>query len=123
MEVRSLPAPHPTIMPGIAGIISRIPNSAESRTIGSMVLSLVHEPGLATGTWASAEVGFWAGWARGPGAVSTGQPIWNENRNVCLLFFGENFAAGFQSQTGPDSLKAQEVGSLLEQYEKVGLRF
>jgi asparagine synthase (glutamine-hydrolysing) len=113
-------------MPGIAGIISNRGSQEYHAFVESMVQSLKHEPFYTSGTYINEELGLWWGWACHKGAFDDCLPIWNEGKDVCLLFSGENFA----DQAEIDALKPRghqfesDNGSyLVHLYEEMGCAF
>jgi asparagine synthase (glutamine-hydrolysing) len=113
-------------MPGIVGIISQRPSEEYYPLVRSMVKCLVHEPFYTEGTYINEELGLWLGWANHEGSFADCLPIWNEKKDICLLFSGEDFA----DQTEIDALKMRghEFGSddasyLVHLYEELGYEF
>ena len=78
-------------MPGIVGIISQRPSKDYDTLVKSMAKCLVHEPFYTDGTYNNEKLGLWSGWACHQGAFGDCLPIWNEKRDICLLFSGEDF--------------------------------
>src|ERR1700757_1874999 len=114
-------------MPGIVGIISKHGPSAEWRSpIQSMVECMTHEPFYVSGTYINEELGLWSGWVCHQGAFEDCLPIWNEKKDICLLFSGEDFT----DQADVDALRTRghEFGSdnasyLVHLYEEMGCAF
>ena len=113
-------------MPGIVGIISQEPSERNDAIVKSMVKCLIHEPFYADGTYINEEFGLWSGWACHRGAFEDCLPVWNEKKDICLLFSGEDFA----DQTEIDALRSRghEFGSedasyLVHLYEEIGCAF
>ena len=113
-------------MPGIVGIISQRPSQEYSPLVESMVKCLMHEPFYTNGTYVNKEFGLWSGWACHKGAFEDCLPIWNEKKDICLLFSGEDFT----DQTDIDALRTRghEFGSddasyLVHLYEEAGYEF
>jgi asparagine synthase (glutamine-hydrolysing) len=113
-------------MPGIVGIISQSRSEQYDALIKSMVNCLVHEPFYTDGTYVNKELGLWSGWACHKEAFGDCLPIWNEKKDICLLFSGEDFA----DQADIDALgtRGHEFGSddasyLVHLYEEVGCAF
>jgi asparagine synthase (glutamine-hydrolysing) len=113
-------------MPGIVGIISQSPSEQYDALVKSMVKCLRHEPFYTDGTYVNKEFGLWSGWACHKGAFGDCLPIWNEKKDICLLFSGEDFA----DQTDIDALRTRghEFGSddasyLVHLYEEGGCAF
>src|SRR5437667_8230081 len=113
-------------MPGIVGIVSQRPSQEYYALLKSMVKCLIHEPFYTNGTYVNEELGLWSGWACHKGAFGDCLPIWNEKKDICLLFSGEDFA----DQADIDALRTRghEFGSddasyLVHLYEEVGCAF
>jgi asparagine synthase (glutamine-hydrolysing) len=79
-------------MPGIAGLITKLPRERAEPLLGTMVETLRHEPSYRTGTWVDEAAGVYVGWAARQGSFSDGMPLWNERRDVALVFSGEEFS-------------------------------
>jgi asparagine synthase (glutamine-hydrolysing) len=113
-------------VPGIAGIISRSDNFLGSEAIESMVRRMRHEPTHICGHKTFAGVGVSAGWVCQPGSLTDGLPVWNEDRTICLIFAGEDFA---RHERIPDLQPNGQVGpleraaALVHSYEEKGARF
>jgi asparagine synthase (glutamine-hydrolysing) len=91
-----------------------------------MVKCLMHEPFYTGGTYINDELGLWSGWICHQGAFADCLPIWNEKKDICLLFSGEDFA----DQADIDALRRRghEFGSndasyLVHLYEEMGCEF
>jgi len=113
-------------MPGIVGIISQKPSKEYSPLVESMVQCLKHEPFYAAGTYTNKELSLWSGWTCHEGAFADCLPIWNEKKDICLLFSGEDFA----DQADIDSLRTRghefssgDASYLVHLYEEMGSRF
>lgn len=78
-------------MPGIAGIINRMPAQKNERDIGVMVGSMIHEPFYSSGIYVNEQLYLYAGWVSHKGSFSDCMPVLNEKKDVVLLFSGENF--------------------------------
>ena len=113
-------------MPGIVGIISHRSSQEYPALVKSMVKCLIHEAFYTDGAYVNEELGLWSGWACYKGAFGDCLPIWNEKKDICLLFSGEDFT----DQTDIDALRMRghEFGSddasyLVHLYEEVGYEF
>src|SRR5262245_8257662 len=78
-------------MPGIVGIISPDGRLDDGQAVQAMIRSMLHEKTFSSGDYRNAELGLSAGWVSRPGSFSDCLPIWNERRDICLLFCGEDF--------------------------------
>jgi hypothetical protein len=74
-----------------------------------MVKCLVHEPFYTEGTYINEEVGPWLGWANHEESFADCLPIWNEKKDICLLFSGEDFAD--QTEIDAFRMRGHEFGS------------
>jgi asparagine synthase (glutamine-hydrolysing) len=92
----------------------------------AMVNSMVHESFYTSGMLANAVQGLHCGWTSFRGAFADCMPVWNEEKNVCLIFSGEHFA----DKEGMASLKAKghdfrgnDASWLVHLYEELGPAF
>jgi asparagine synthase (glutamine-hydrolysing) len=91
-----------------------------------MVKCLIHEPFYRHDTYINEELGLWSGWACHEGAFGDCLPIWNEKKDICLLFSGEDFA----DQADIDALRVRghefgpdDASYLVHLYEEMGYGF
>src|SRR5438477_4762872 len=113
-------------MPGIVGIVSQRPSQEYYALLKSMVKCLIHEPFYTNGTYINEELGLWSGWACHDGTFGDCLPIWNEKKDICLLFSGEDFA----DQAEIDALRmrghefaSEDASYLVHLYEEMGYEF
>lgn len=78
-------------MPGIVGLITKMPRDWAEPQLQRMVEALRHESFHVTGTWVDEPLGVYVGWAARKGSFSDGMPLGNEKRDVTLVFSGEEF--------------------------------
>ena len=78
-------------MPGIVGLITRMPREEAERELGRMVEALRHESFYVTGTWVDESLGVYIGWITRKGSFSDGMPLRTERGDVVLVFSGEEF--------------------------------
>jgi asparagine synthase (glutamine-hydrolysing) len=91
-----------------------------------MVKCLKHEPFYSDDTYINEELGLWTGWACHKGAFEDCLPIWNEKKDICLLFSGEDFAD--RADVDALRMRGHEFGSddasyLVHVYEEIGCGF
>jgi len=79
-------------MPGITGIISKMQRGRNEKDLRLMLDCMMHEPFYTSGTYISEQVGLYAGWVCHKGLFSDCMPVFNEKKDMLLLFSGENFA-------------------------------
>ena len=78
-------------MPGLVGLITRMPREEAERQLLEMVRVLCHEEFYVTGTWTEESLGVYVGWIARKGSFSDGMPLQNERGDVVLAFSGEDF--------------------------------
>src|SRR5438445_4016968 len=113
-------------MPGIVGVISKDHRDDRDVSLETMIDCMMHEPFYRSGSYINGGLGCRIGWICEQGTFSDCMPVWNEARDVCLLFSGEDF-------TDPAEIKllrnrAPQVDRtnasyLAALYEEMGLRF
>jgi asparagine synthase (glutamine-hydrolysing) len=106
-------------MPGIAGLVTRMPRARAEAELARMVSSMAHEPFYETGTWVDEAHGVYVGWCVRKGAMFNGLPLRNAQGDVVLVFVGEEFpdpdlAARFRGDTQSEGASASY---LVNQYE------
>lgn len=79
-------------MPGIAGLVTRMPRERAEAELGRMVRSMCHDASWQTGTWIDEASGVYVGWTVRTQAFADSMPLLNEARDVVLVFSGEEFA-------------------------------
>ena len=79
-------------MPGIAGIIHKGPSGEGARTIKAMIGCMDARGFYRSGTYVNDGLGLQVGWVSEKDSFSDGMPVWNENKDICLIFSGEDAA-------------------------------
>lgn len=79
-------------MPGIVGIITRLPRERAEPLLLRMVEALRHESSYKTGSWIDEELGVYVGWAERKDSFADAMPLRNERNDVTLFFSGEEFS-------------------------------
>ncbi len=112
-------------MPGIAGIISFVPIQPQQVDVQNMVGCMVHDPFYRTGTWHNAGLGFAGGWVSMPDSFSAKMPVWNEQKNVCLIFNGEVFPGDEPKRLRENdhTFNTDSADFIVHSYEENGLGF
>jgi asparagine synthase (glutamine-hydrolysing) len=113
-------------MSGIVGIISQRSSEQYPALLKSMTNCLMHESFYTEGRYVDEELGLWLGWVNHEGSFSDCLPIWNEKRDICLFFSGEDFAD--QADIDALRMRGHEFGSndasyLVHFYEEMGCEF
>jgi len=113
-------------MPGIAGIIAADINPAHGAALDRMVDAMCHEPFYATGSCSIKPERVHLGWVAHQGSFSDCMPLWNETKDICLIFSGEDFSPSGER----DQLRAKghafnlaDASYLVHRYEEIGSDF
>ncbi len=78
-------------MPGIVGLITKMPRDRAEPELRQMVESVCHESFYVPGSWIDESLGIYVGWAALKNSFSDGMPLSNERGDVCLIFSGEEY--------------------------------
>jgi asparagine synthase (glutamine-hydrolysing) len=78
-------------MPGIVGLITRLPREHAVEQLGRMLATIRHDPSYTTGTWIDESSGVYAGWVQHENSFCAEMPLFNEQRDVVLVFSGEEY--------------------------------
>lgn len=78
-------------MPGIVGLITKLPRAVAEPQLLRMVNTLRHESFYETGVWIDESLGVYVGWVARKGSSSDGMPLRNERGDKVLIFAGEEF--------------------------------
>src|SRR5207237_4572127 len=79
-------------MPGLIGLITRMPREWAEPQLLRMVGALCHESFYETGTWIHESSGVYVGWVARKNSFSDGMPLRNERGDVVLVFSGEDYS-------------------------------
>lgn len=94
--------------------------------ISNMMKSMMHEPFYTSGSYSSDRLGVCIGWLNRPGSFSDCMPVWNESKDVCLVFYGENFADRSitdKLESSGHTFAADNASYLVHLYEEYGSSF
>ena len=78
-------------MPGIIGLITKLPPIVAEQQLYAMMKSLQHESFYDSGTWSDPERGIYVGWVARRDSFADNMPVRNEDGKVALFFSGEEF--------------------------------
>jgi asparagine synthase (glutamine-hydrolysing) len=78
-------------VPGIAGLVTTMPRDRAMAELQRMVATMRHESFYEIGTWVDESLGVYVGWSVHKDSFADGMPLVNEQRNVILVFSGEEF--------------------------------
>ncbi|HXY51054.1 MAG TPA: hypothetical protein VEI01_16505 [Terriglobales bacterium] len=78
-------------MPGLVGLITRMPRQRAEAELARMVQALCHESFYVTGTWIDESLGVYVGWVARKGSFADTMPLSNERNDLVLIFSGEEY--------------------------------
>ena len=78
-------------MPGIAGLITKLPRAQAIAELRRMAASMVHESFYGTGVYSDETQGVYVAWCAREGSLADDIPLRNERGDVTLFFAGEEF--------------------------------
>lgn len=78
-------------MPGLVGLISKLPRFDAELRLKKMIGSMAREPFYTHGVWSDPDLGVYVGWVAQENTFSDRMPVVNESRGVVLVFSGEDF--------------------------------
>lgn len=78
-------------MPGIVGLITKMPREWAEAQLLRAVESLRHESFYSSGTWIDESLGIYVGWVARKNSFSDGMPVCNERGDATLVFSGEEY--------------------------------
>ena len=79
-------------MPGIVGLVTKMPRERAEPQLRQMVETLRHEAFYRTGTWIDESLGVYVGWTALSGSFGAQMPVSNETGDIILVFSGEDYA-------------------------------
>src|SRR5438874_1727015 len=113
-------------MPGIVGILLKSADRQPLLRLEPMLQSMRHEVFYKSGSYANAELGLAVGWTSLPDSFAESLPIWNERKDICLIFAGEEFSdlsdIAHLKRKG-HSFAAGDAAYLVHHYEEQGIDF
>ncbi|MDD1777449.1 MAG: hypothetical protein LUQ65_04710 [Candidatus Helarchaeota archaeon] len=77
-------------MPGITGIIEKGFREDNKNELQAMVKCMIHEKFYTSGTYVNNRLGLRLGWVCHKDSFSDCMPLWNERKDVCIIFVGED---------------------------------
>jgi asparagine synthase (glutamine-hydrolysing) len=78
-------------MPGIVGLITKAPRERAEPQLQRMLGTIRHDSSYTSGTWIDESHGVYVGWALRGGSFCDAMPLLNEQREVVLVFSGEEY--------------------------------
>jgi asparagine synthase (glutamine-hydrolysing) len=113
-------------MPGIAGMIGAGPPEERSCALARMMLCMKQDAFCTGGSLSNQDLGLWIGWIRREGSSSHCLPWWNETKDICMVFIGENFPEQSdiaRLRSRGHRFRSEDASYLVHVYEEKGLDF
>jgi asparagine synthase (glutamine-hydrolysing) len=107
-------------MPGIVGLITRLPRPSAEPQLRSMLKAISYEPFYNTAVYIDESLGVYVGWTVLKGSFSDGMPLKSTRGDVCLVFSGEEYSddrIAHGARNGNGSNGSSGAGYLLQRYE------
>jgi len=108
-------------MPGIVGLITRLPRASAEPQLRSMMKAICYEPFYNTGIWIDESLGVYVGWTVLRDSFSDGMPLKSATGDVCLVFSGEEYSddrIAHHARNGNRSNGSSEAGYLIPRYQE-----
>jgi asparagine synthase (glutamine-hydrolysing) len=104
-------------VPGIVGLVTRIPRQRAEEKLAAMVGALRHESFYVTGTWSDEQLGVYCGWVARAGSFSANMPLCDPGGEAVLVFSGEDYSRCATSAREVDrSGEQNDAGYLLQRW-------
>jgi asparagine synthase (glutamine-hydrolysing) len=113
-------------MPGIVGVIGLGSPAADADALRRMTKCMLHESFYSAGEYLNAPLGLSVGWVTRSGAFADCMPVWNEARDVCMIFSGEEHSEPSEVEhlrVQGHRFDAGNASYLVHLYEELGDRF
>jgi asparagine synthase (glutamine-hydrolysing) len=108
-------------MPGIVGLITRLPRASAEAQLRSMLKAICYESFYNIGMWMDESLGVYVGWTVLKGSFSDGMPLKSADGAVSMVFSGEEYSddrMAYLSQNGHRSNDSSEAGYLIQRYQE-----
>ena len=79
-------------MPGIVGLITRLPRASAEPQLRLMLKAISYEPFYKTDVYIDESLGVYVGWTVLQGSFSDGMPLRSKSGDVCMVFSGEEYS-------------------------------
>jgi asparagine synthase (glutamine-hydrolysing) len=79
-------------MPGLVGLITRMPRERAEADLLCMIAALCHETTYVSGSWSEESLGLYVGWVERGGPLAGPMPFKNTRGDLVLAFSGEDYS-------------------------------
>ena len=109
-------------MPGIVGLITKLPKKDAEAQLFRMVETLRHESFyVLTGRWSNERLGVYVGWMERKDSFADGMPLHSKRHDLTLVFSGEDFpesGVGLRWEQYGETTEAKKPSYLVDQAEE-----
>ncbi len=108
-------------MPGIVGLITRLPRKNAEVELRCMVETLCHQSFYSTGTWIDESLGVYVGWVEREPSFASAMPLRNESGEKVLVFSGDEFpepGTALRLERGGHALNPEDCSYLVHLSEE-----
>jgi asparagine synthase (glutamine-hydrolysing) len=99
-------------VPGIVGLITKMPRKWAEPQLARMVEALRHESFYEVGTWIDETLGLYVGWAALKNSFADGMPLHTERGDAILVFSGEEYTGSKQQVRSPSEKRSSYLMDL-----------
>jgi asparagine synthase (glutamine-hydrolysing) len=113
-------------MPGIVGIIGTGSSGKKASALQQMMKCMIHESSYNSGSYINERLGLYVGWICHARSYKDCMSVWNETKDVCVIFSGEDFTETSEIdnlRTRGHECSLEDANYLVHLYEEMGLKF
>jgi asparagine synthase (glutamine-hydrolysing) len=105
-------------VPGVVGIITRLPRATAEHQLQQMLKAICHEDFYTHGTWMDESLGVYVGWTAIKGSFSDGMPLFSEKRDTYLIFSGEEYSDRHGARISRSTNSSRGADYLIQEFEQ-----
>lgn len=113
-------------MPGIAGFIAKEAHAVSRPMLDEMIGAMKHESFYTSGVETFHGLGLGVAWTAIADSFADCMPVWNETRDICIIFAGEDHADRSRMESlrrGGHDIPREDASYLVHLYEDYGPDF
>jgi asparagine synthase (glutamine-hydrolysing) len=113
-------------MPGITGFVGMGSSAEEEAVLDRMARCMMHQPDYISASYIDRVSGLHIAWIGRKASFSDCIPIWNETKDFCLVFFGEDFTDPEEIErikAKGHNLAVDNASYIVHLYEEFGIQF
>jgi len=105
-------------MPGLVGLITKLPRHEAERQLEKMLATLHREDFYSSGTWIDETQGLYLGWTAPRQTFTAGMPLVNEKKDLSLIFSGHEYSGCTAARSARGATGTVDCTYLLRKYEQ-----